>query len=220
MAKRLQDLTHSKKSETKGLPNPVKFGLPKFELNLGFFLNKGNEPFTVDSLLRAVFGDQNAYQFTPAEQMYVILKAMEDLEIIAPIPMQCPHCNETYTAAVNLPKAMKTKGESLQEFYIEEGKYMLKFVRPQRIEDTSNITSPVASIGVFMLQWLDAHNQGEDFDVLKMPLPDMLKILEKFGEFLFGVSFDVMSKCDKCGKKHNHQFEVGLQDLVDILNEI
>lgn len=207
------------KSRSKQLPEPVKFDLPKFELNLEFFLKKGNEPFTPESLIQAVFGDKGT-QFTPAEQLYVILKAMEDLEVIAPLKFECPHCEKEFTAAVNLPKAMKTRGESFQEFHLQEGKYVFKFTRPQQIGDVSGIESLVASSGMFMLQWLEAHNQGEDFDILKMPLPEFLKIVTKFGEFMFGVSFDVMLECGHCRKKSPQEFEVSIADLANIINEI
>lgn len=217
MAKRLQDVVQT---PAKKIPEPVKFELPKFELNLGFFINKGDKSFTTETLLREVFGDQNYNSFTPAEQMYVILKAMEDLEIIAPLELACPHCESNNNVAVNLPKSMKETGTSLQEFHLLQDGYHFKFLRPENIEDTSHIKSRVASIGLFMMQWLDAHNQGEDFDLLKMPLSDLLKILEEFGKNLFGVSFETTCKCSKCSKKFKSEFDIGLQDLVDILNEI
>ena len=203
----------SKPAETK-LPPDVEFQLPKFELDLGFFITKGNEPFTEESLIAKVFGEEGKRLSQP-EQIYVLLNAMQDLEVVAPLNFECEHCGHENPIAVELAKVMKTSSSS------KDGKhYIFEFVRPEIIQDVGHIDSPTASIGMFMLQWLDAHNQGEDFDILKMRLVDFLAVAKLFGEKMFGVLFETKFKCAKCKKQNTQEFGISLKDLVDILNEI
>lgn len=209
--------------ETK-LPADVEFQLPKFELDLGFFIQKGNEPFTEESLIAKVFGDEGKRLSQP-EQIYVLLNAMQDLEVVAPLNFECEHCGHDNPIAVELAKVMKTSSSSKERFFIEyTGKdskhYIFEFVRPEVIQDVGHIDSPTASIGMFMLQWLDAHNQGDDFDILKMRLVDFLAVAKLFGEKMFGVLFETKFKCAKCKKQNTQEFGISLKDLVDILNEI
>lgn len=209
--------------ETK-LPPDVEFQLPKFELDLGFFITKGNEPFTEESLIAKVFGEEGKRLSQP-EQIYVLLNAMQDLEVVAPLNFECEHCGHENPIAVELAKVMKTSSSSKERFFIEyTGKdskhYLFEFVRPEIIQDVGHIDSPTASIGMFMLQWLDAHNQGDDFDILKMRLVDFLAVAKLFGEKMFGVLFETKFKCAKCKKQNTQEFGIGLKDLVDILNEI
>lgn len=209
--------------ETK-LPPDVEFQLPKFELDLGFFITKGNEPFTEESLIAKVFGEEGKRLSQP-EQIYVLLNAMQDLEVVAPLNFECEHCGHENPIAVELAKVMKTSSSSKERFFIEyTGKdakhYIFEFVRPEIIQDVGHIDSPTASIGMFMLQWLDAHNQGEDFDILKMRLVDFLAVAKLFGEKMFGVLFETKFKCAKCKKQNTQEFGISLKDLVDILNEI
>ena len=209
--------------ETK-LPADVEFQLPKFELDLGFFIQKGNEPFTEESLIAKVFGEEGKHLSQP-EQIYVLLNAMQDLEVVAPLNFECEHCGHENPIAVELAKVMKTSSSSKERFFIEyngkDGKhYIFEFVRPEIIQDVSHIDSPTASIGMFMLQWLDAHNQGDDFDILKMRLVDFLAVAKLFGEKMFGVLFETKFKCAKCKKQNTQEFGISLKDLVDILNEI
>lgn len=213
----------SKPKETK-LPADVEFQLPKFELDLGFFISKGNEPFTEESLIAKVFGEEGKRLSQP-EQIYVLLNAMQDLEVVAPLNFECEHCGHENPIAVELAKVMKTSSSSKERFYIEyTGKdakhYIFEFVRPEIIQDVGHIDSPTASIGMFMLQWLDAHNQGDDFDILKMRLVDFLAVAKLFGEKMFGVLFETKFKCAKCKKQNTQEFGISLKDLVDILNEI
>ena len=213
----------SKPAETK-LPPDVEFQLPKFELDLGFFITKGNEPFTEESLIAKVFGEEGKRLSQP-EQIYVLLNAMQDLEVVAPLNFECEHCGHENPIAVELAKVMKTSSSSKERFFIEyTGKaskhYIFEFVRPEIIQDVGHIDSPTASIGMFMLQWLDAHNQGEDFDILKMRLVDFLAVAKLFGEKMFGVLFETKFKCAKCKKQNTQEFGISLKDLVDILNEI
>lgn len=212
-----------KPKETK-LPADVEFQLPKFELDLGFFISKGNEPFTEESLIAKVFGEEGKRLSQP-EQIYVLLNAMQDLEVVAPLNFECEHCGHENPIAVELAKVMKTSSSSKERFYIEyTGKdakhYIFEFVRPEIIQDVGHIDSPTASIGMFMLQWLDAHNQGDDFDILKMRLVDFLAVAKLFGEKMFGVLFETKFKCAKCKKQNTQEFGISLKDLVDILNEI
>lgn len=209
--------------ETK-LPADVEFQLPKFELDLGFFISKGNEPFTEESLIAKVFGEEGKRLSQP-EQIYVLLNAMQDLEVVAPLNFECEHCGHENPIAVELAKVMKTSSSSKERFFIEyTGKdskhYIFEFVRPEIIQDVGHIDSPTASIGMFMLQWLDAHNQGDDFDILKMRLADFLAVAKLFGEKMFGVLFETKFKCAKCKKQNTQEFGISLKDLVDILNEI
>lgn len=209
--------------ETK-LPPDVEFQLPKFELDLGFFISKGNEPFTEESLIAKVFGEEGKRLSQP-EQIYVLLNAMQDLEVVAPLNFECEHCGHENPIAVELAKVMKTSSSSKERFFIEytgkDGKhYIFEFVRPEIIQDVGHIDSPTASIGMFMLQWLDAHNQGDDFDILKMRLVDFLAVAKLFGEKMFGVLFETKFKCAKCKKQNTQEFGISLKDLVDILNEI
>lgn len=209
--------------ETK-LPADVEFQLPKFELDLGFFISKGNEPFTEESLIAKVFGEEGKRLSQP-EQIYVLLNAMQDLEVVAPLNFECEHCGHENPIAVELAKVMKTSSSSKERFFIEyTGKdakhYIFEFVRPEIIQDVGHIDSPTASIGMFMLQWLDAHNQGDDFDILKMRLVDFLAVAKLFGEKMFGVLFETKFKCAKCKKQNTQEFGISLKDLVDILNEI
>lgn len=209
--------------ETK-LPPDVEFQLPKFELDLGFFITKGNEPFTEESLIAKVFGEEGKRLSQP-EQIYVLLNAMQDLEVVAPLNFECEHCGHDNPIAVELAKVMKTSSSSKERFFIEyTGKdakhYIFEFVRPEIIQDVGHIDSPTASIGMFMLQWLDAHNQGDDFDILKMRLVDFLAVAKLFGEKMFGVLFETKFKCAKCKKQNTQEFGISLKDLVDILNEI
>ena len=213
----------SKPAETK-LPPDVEFQLPKFELDLGFFITKGNEPFTEESLIAKVFGEEGKRLSQP-EQIYVLLNAMQDLEVVAPLNFECEHCGHENPIAVELAKVMKTSSSSKERFFIEyTGKdakhYIFEFVRPEIIQDVGHIDSPTASIGMFMLQWLDAHNQGDDFDILKMRLVDFLAVAKLFGEKMFGVLFETKFKCAKCKKQNTQEFGISLKDLVDILNEI
>ena len=213
----------SKPKETK-LPPDVEFQLPKFELDLGFFISKGNEPFTEESLIAKVFGEEGKRLSQP-EQIYVLLNAMQDLEVVAPLNFECEHCGHENPIAVELAKVMKTSSSSKERFFIEySGKdnkhYIFEFVRPEIIQDVGHIDSPTASIGMFMLQWLDAHNQGDDFDILKMRLVDFLAVAKLFGEKMFGVLFETKFKCAKCKKQNTQEFGISLKDLVDILNEI
>lgn len=206
------------------LPPDVEFQLPKFELDLGFFISKGNEPFTEESLIAKVFGEEGKRLSQP-EQIYVLLNAMQDLEVVAPLNFECEHCGHENPIAVELAKVMKTSSSSKERFYIEyTGKdakhYIFEFVRPEIIQDVGHIDSPTASIGMFMLQWLDAHNQGDDFDILKMRLVDFLAVAKLFGEKMFGVLFETKFKCAKCKKQNTQEFGISLKDLVDILNEI
>lgn len=206
------------------LPPDVEFQLPKFELDLGFFISKGNEPFTEESLIAKVFGEEGKRLSQP-EQIYVLLNAMQDLEVVAPLNFECEHCGNENPIAVELAKVMKTSSSSKERFYIEyTGKdnkhYIFEFVRPEIIQDVGHIDSPTASIGMFMLQWLDAHNQGDDFDILKMRLVDFLAVAKLFGEKMFGVLFETKFKCAKCKKQNTQEFGISLKDLVDILNEI
>ena len=206
------------------LPPDVEFQLPKFELDLGFFISKGNEPFTEESLIAKVFGEEGKRLSQP-EQIYVLLNAMQDLEVVAPLNFECEHCGHENPIAVELAKVMKTSSSSKERFYIEytgkDGKhYIFEFVRPEIIQDVGHIDSPTASIGMFMLQWLDAHNQGDDFDILKMRLVDFLAVAKLFGEKMFGVLFETKFKCAKCKKQNTQEFGISLKDLVDILNEI
>lgn len=209
--------------ETK-LPPDVEFQLPKFELDLGFFITKGNEPFTEESLIAKVFGEEGKRLSQP-EQIYVLLNAMQDLEVVAPLNFECEHCGHENPIAVELAKVMKTSSSSKERFFIEyTGKdakhYIFEFVRPEIIQDVGHIDSPTASIGMFMLQWLDAHNQGDNFDILKMRLVDFLAVAKLFGEKMFGVLFETKFKCAKCKKQNTQEFGISLKDLVDILNEI
>lgn len=213
----------SKPAESK-LPPDVEFQLPKFELDLGFFITKGNEPFTEESLIAKVFGEEGKRLSQP-EQIYVLLNAMQDLEVVAPLNFECEHCGHENPIAVELAKVMKTSSSSKERFFIEyTGKdakhYIFEFVRPEIIQDVGHIDSPTASIGMFMLQWLDAHNQGDDFDILKMRLVDFLAVAKLFGEKMFGVLFETKFKCAKCKKQNTQEFGISLKDLVDILNEI
>lgn len=213
----------SKPKESK-LPPDVEFQLPKFELDLGFFISKGNEPFTEESLIAKVFGEEGKRLSQP-EQIYVLLNAMRDLEVVAPLNFECEHCGHENPIAVELAKVMKTSSSSKERFFIEyTGKdakhYIFEFVRPEIIQDVGHIDSPTASIGMFMLQWLDAHNQGDDFDILKMRLVDFLAVAKLFGEKMFGVLFETKFKCAKCKKQNTQEFGISLKDLVDILNEI
>lgn len=213
----------SKPAESK-LPPDVEFQLPKFELDLGFFISKGNEPFTEESLIAKVFGEEGKRLSQP-EQIYVLLNAMQDLEVVAPLNFECEHCGHENPIAVELAKVMKTSSSSKERFFIEySGKdnkhYIFEFVRPEIIQDVGHIDSPTASIGMFMLQWLDAHNQGDDFDILKMRLVDFLAVAKLFGEKMFGVLFETKFKCAKCKKQNTQEFGISLKDLVDILNEI
>lgn len=213
-----------KESKSAQLPVDVEFQLPKFELDLGFFIQKGNEPFTEESLITKVFGKEGKRLSQP-EQIYVLLNAMQDLEVVAPLNFECQHCGHENPIAVELAKVMKTSSSSKERFFIEyNGKdnkqYIFEFVRPEIIQDVSHIDSPTASIGMFMLQWLDAHNQGEDFDILKMRLVDFLAVAKLFGEKMFGVLFETKFKCAKCKKQNTQEFGISLKDLVDILNEI
>jgi hypothetical protein len=213
----------SKPAESK-LPADVEFALPKFELDLGFFIQKGNEPFTEESLIAKVFGEEGKRLSQP-EQIYVLLNAMQDLEVVAPLNFECEHCGHENPIAVELAKVMKTSSSSKERFFIEyTGKdakhYIFEFVRPEIIQDVGHIDSPTASIGMFMLQWLDAHNQGDDFDILKMRLVDFLAVAKLFGEKMFGVLFETKFKCAKCKKQNTQEFGISLKDLVDILNEI
>lgn len=219
-----------KEAKSAQLPEDVEFQLPKFELDLGFFIQKGNEPFTEESLIAKVFGEEGKRLSQP-EQIYVLLNAMQDLEVVAPLNFECEHCGHENPIAVELAKVMKTSSSSKERFFIEyTGKdnkggehgthYIFEFVRPEIIQDVSHIDSPTASIGMFMLQWLDAHNQGEDFDILKMRLVDFLAVAKLFGEKMFGVLFETKFKCAKCKKQNTQEFGISLKDLVDILNEI
>lgn len=206
------------------LPADVEFQLPKFELDLGFFIQKGNEPFTEESLIAKVFGEEGKRLSQP-EQIYVLLNAMQDLEVVAPLNFECEHCGHENPIAVELAKVIKTSSSSKERFFIEyTGKdnkhYIFEFVRPEIIQDVGHIDSPTASIGMFMLQWLDAHNQGDDFDILKMRLVDFLAVAKLFGEKMFGVLFETKFKCAKCKKQNTQEFGISLKDLVDILNEI
>lgn len=214
----------SEEPKSAQLPVDVEFTLPKFELDLGFFIQKGNEPFTEESLIAKVFGEEGKRLSQP-EQIYVLLNAMQDLEVVAPLNFECEHCGHENPIAVELAKVMKTSSSSKERFFIEyNGKdnthYIFEFVRPEIIQDVSHIDSPTASIGMFMLQWLDAHNQGEDFDILKMRLVDFLAVAKLFGEKMFGVLFETKFKCAKCKKQNTQEFGISLKDLVDILNEI
>ena len=220
---RLQDFAKAE-SKPSGLPPDETFTLPEFELTLDFFLSKGKEQFTVESIIKKVFGDEGKRLSQP-EQIYILLNAMKDLEIVAPLQFECSHCGATNPVAIELVKVMKTSGESKSHFYLEfDGSdnkhYIFEFNRPKEILETPEVTSAVAGIGMFMLQWLDAHNQGEDFDVLKMKLKDFLTLANLFGEKMFGVTFTSKFKCAKCKKQDEQEFSVTLSDLVDILNEI
>jgi len=131
----------------------------------------------------------------------------------------------THEEAENLFKLCKGGMIEKERFFIEytgkDGKhYIFEFVRPEIIQDVGHIDSPTASIGMFMLQWLDAHNQGDDFDILKMRLVDFLAVAKLFGEKMFGVLFETKFKCAKCKKQNTQEFGISLKDLVDILNEI
>lgn len=211
-------------SATNKLPKDESFQLPEFELTLDFFLSKGKEQFTVESIIKKVFGEQGKRLSQP-EQIYILLNAMKDLEIVAPLQFECEHCGTVNPIAIELVKVMKSSGTPKERFYlgftgVDDKHYIFGFVRPQEIMETPEVTSAVAGIGMFMLQWLDAHNQGEDFDVLKLKLKDFLTLANLFGEKMFGVSFNTKFKCSKCKKQNEQEFSVTLNDLVDILNEI
>ena len=79
---RLGDFAKVKQSSQGSLPRDVEYQLPYFELDLQFFLSKGNEPFTEESIIQKVFGDEGKRLSQP-EQIYVLLNAMKDLEIVA-----------------------------------------------------------------------------------------------------------------------------------------
>lgn len=233
MAKRLQDVIKStpakenkeieyspngENSKESKLPKDELFELPTFNLNLGFLINKGNEPFTVESLLNSAFGDTHLRLSEP-EKIFVLLNAMKDLEIIAPLQFECEHCGKANPIAVELYKVMKSSGTPKSHFFIEHKGYIFEFKRPQEIKEIATY-SPTATIAMFMLQWLEAHNQGEDFDILNMPLADFLEIAKIFGDKMFGVEFSTKFKCAKCKKENNQDFAVTIQDVVAILNEL
>lgn len=202
-----------------GLPQDELFQLPEFKLDLGFFIEKGDQPLTVEMLLNKVFGD-SAKTLTEPEQLYVLLTAMKDLEVVAPVEVQCEHCGATNPVACSLVESMKTAGTSKSHFFIGYKDYILEFVRPAELIDLSHVTSPMANIGMFMIQWLDAHNQGPDFDILKMPFADFIEIAKLFAEKMFSVKFQTTFKCAKCKKKSESRFAVAMQDVVNILNEL
>lgn len=195
------------------------FELPQFELNLEFFLNKGDEDFTEETLVEKALGDIGK-RLTPAEQVYVILDALKDLEVVAPLELECEHCGTVNPVAIELAKVMKVEGESKSKFYIDYGDYTFEFVRPEEVHDTSKVSSSVASLGMFMLQWLNAHNQGPDFDILKMKLSEFLELAKLFGEQMLGVSFESKISCSKCSKNIQEEFSVTMEDLVSILNDM
>lgn len=222
---RLQDIVQqskqiveSTKVEKQQLPKDELFELPEFTLNLEFLLEKGDQQFTVESLLEKAFKG-NFKNLSQPEQIYVLLSAMQDLEIIAPLEFECEHCGTQNPIAIELAKVMSTQGKSLLHFFIKHKQYILEFRRPDEIL-THNLSSPVASIGMFMLQWLEAHNQGEGFDPLKMPLSDFIAIAQLFSEKMFGLTFNTKFKCAKCKKQNEQEFNVTLDDVASILNEI
>lgn len=218
MVSQSKQIVESTKVENQQLPKDELFELPEFVLNLEFLLSKGEEQFTAESLLEKAFKGQHRNLSQP-EQIFVLLKAMEDLEIVAPLEFDCMHCNETNPVAIELVKVMQTSGNSLLHFFIKHKQYILEFRRPDELL-THSLSSPVASIGMFMLQWLEAHNQGEDFDPLKMPISDFIAIAQLFSEKMFGLSFETKFKCAHCKKQNTQEFSVTLDDVVTVLNEI
>ena len=104
-AKATSPAAPAEQKESK-LPADVEFQLPKFELDLGFFISKGNEPFTEESLIAKVFGEEGKRLSQP-EQIYVLLNAMQDLEVVAPLNFECEHCGHENPIAVELAKVMK-----------------------------------------------------------------------------------------------------------------
>lgn len=222
--KRLQSIAKEKKETQTKTPKDVEFKFPKFELNLSFFLEKGSEKFTPKTLIEKAFGEIGE-SLTAPEQVFLLLRAMEDLEVVAPLKFECEHCSGENPIALNLPKVMQPEGRALSHFFVEftskkSGKhYIFEFERPAKIIEIDKIESTMAASGLFLLQWLSAHNQGEDFDVLKLPIADFLELAERFGNKMFSVNFETKFKCHHCKKMNSQEFGVTLEDLTAILNE-
>lgn len=225
--KRLTDSLASPQEEAPKkfeIPKDEPFDLPNLQLNLAFFLHKGKEPFTVQTLIEHALGS-DGFKLTQSEQIYVILNAMKDLDLVAPLEFECAHCDAKNPVALNLPRVMKSTGQAKSHFFIEHlakngNKIILEFQRPEKIREVEGISSNIASLGVFMLQWLVAHNQGENFDITKLDLATFVEILNKFGEKMFGVEFKMKTRCAICKQNFSQDFQVTLEDLVQVLNEM
>lgn len=202
-----------------------EFVLPEFELNLGFFLSKKDKKFTPISLLKQAFGESYK-QLTPNERVFVLLTAMQDLGIVAPLEIECKHCGFKNPVAVDLFNSMKIEGTSLSKFYVQftgaksKIDYIFEFTRPQEIREPEGLDSSLASIGVFMLQWLTKHNQSEHFDIFKMNMQDFIELVTRFGRKMFGITFETTVSCANCKQEFQDEFELTVNDLTAVLNEI
>lgn len=225
-AKNSANNSNTTNQNSSNLPNDIEFQLPEFELNLDFFMNRGNEDFTVASFVQKAFGDVGS-RLTPTEQVFITVKALQDLEIIAPLEFQCEHCNANNPVAIELAKVMQVHGSSKDKFFIQfaslkdpKNLYIFEFHRPVKFIEVKDISSNIANVGLFMLQWLEAHNQGENFDVTKMQIKDFIELVRLFGTKMLDVTFHTEFKCNKCKKNNKQEFSIQMQDLIDVLNDL
>lgn len=203
-------------------PNDKKFNLPDIKLDLEFFLKRGDQKYTEDELIKEMFGEAG-FKMTEHEKVYSVLKALEDLELTMPFEFDCPACGEKNPIGVEVAKVMKTSGESKSAFDItlehNNIKYLFKFERPDHIA-TDVGASGLASIGMFIMQWLVGHNQGPAFEFIHLPVAVILKLAKQFSQHMMVTSFSATSKCHKCKGDIDETFEVSMADITTLVNEL
>lgn len=194
------------------------FTLPEGKLDLEFFLKRNGVKYSADQIIGEVFGE-DGFKMTEQEKVYSLLKAMESLEITMPFEFICQSCQKPNPIAVEVTKVMTTEGTPKQTFTIEVQDYIFQFERPHHIQDTQQVPG-LAGVGMYMLQWLVGHNQGQDFEFVHLPIPVIIKLAEAFAEQMFKVSFHVDSKCSFCKEDIKEDFLISVQDLSEVINEL
>lgn len=203
--------------------------LPNLQLDLSFFLEKGSDDLTVEQFLEILFKDSEiSYkQLTEPEKIFCVVKAIESLDLVAPLEFECPKCGSSEKFAVNIAKTMNHSGKSLKQFQVKIPGFsdkkagIFEFFRPlEFVEMQKNEKPNLATLGLFMLQWISGHNQGPDFMLTKLELSKFIKLLEAFTEKLFKVEFSAESECSKCKHHWREDFGISMEEIVQVINQV
>lgn len=222
--KKPKRLNTPKQNQEPAIVVDTLFNLPNVEMTFDFFLKKPAN-MTVEQLLEMTI--PNYKELTESERVFVLINSLAPLEVTFPIETKCPKCDTTNTSPVELAKAQKTTGTSLQRFSIEVEDYYFEFERPEEVREPKVRTGAAGSnilaySGMYMMQWLAGHNKGEQFDVTKMPLKIFMQLITKFAEKMFQVHYEVKAKCTNiaCNHEYTEDLTVTTEDLVTYCNQL
>lgn len=211
--------SRTKKTKIEKLDASI-FQIPEANLDLDFFVRKGDHKFTPKELTLELFGEPGL-SMTEPEKVYATVKALEDLEIALPFEFECSGCGQVNPIAVEIAKVMQTEGTPKNHFSIEFEDYFFEFERPKEILDPfTSDNHNLASIGMHIMMWLVGHNQGKDFEFLKLKIGVIIKLAKLFAEQMFRVSFKIENKCGKCHHPITEEFGVSMEDLTNAINDL